>query len=48
MIAQRLRKEWKLDAAPIDSLVGIVEDKGGFVVEYPESGVPFDGMSGRC
>jgi Zn-dependent peptidase ImmA (M78 family) len=46
-IAQRLRKDWKLDAAPIGSLVGIVEDHGGFVVEYPESGIPFDGMSGR-
>jgi len=46
-IAQRLRKKWKLDDTPIDSLVEMVEDKGGFVVEYPEPGIQFDGLSGR-
>jgi len=48
VISQRLRKAWKLDDAPIDSLVEMVEDKGGFVVEYPESGIQFDGLSGRA
>lgn len=47
-VSQRLRKAWKLDDAPIDSLVEMVEDKGGFVVEYPEHGVQFDGLSGRA
>ena len=39
---------WRLDDAPIDSLVEAVEDKGGFVVEYPDTGVEFDGLSGRA
>ena len=46
--SQRLRRTWGLGDAPIDSLVEMVEDKGGFVVEYPEPGVQFDGMSGRA
>jgi Zn-dependent peptidase ImmA (M78 family)/transcriptional regulator with XRE-family HTH domain len=45
--SQRLRKSWGLGDAPIDSLVEMVEDKGGFVVQYRESGVEFDGLSGR-
>jgi Zn-dependent peptidase ImmA (M78 family)/transcriptional regulator with XRE-family HTH domain len=48
VVSQQLRKAWKLDDAPIDSLVEMVEDKGGFVVEYPEHGVQFDGLSGRA
>ena len=47
-VSQRLRKVWRLDDAPIDSLVEAVEDKGGFVVEYPDTGVEFDGLSGRA
>lgn len=46
-IAHQLRKTWRLDHAPIDSLVETVEDKGGFVVEYPQTGIKFDGLSGR-
>jgi Zn-dependent peptidase ImmA (M78 family)/transcriptional regulator with XRE-family HTH domain len=46
--SQKLRKAWALGDAPIDSLVEMVEDKGGFVVEYPESGTQFDGLSGRA
>ena len=45
-VSQRLRKAWRLGDAPIDSLVETVEDKGGFVVEYPDAGVRFDGLSG--
>ena len=48
VISQQLRKKWKLDDTPIDSLVEMVEDKGGFVVEYPEPGIQFDGLSGRA
>ncbi|MHB8974937.1 MAG: helix-turn-helix domain-containing protein [Pirellulaceae bacterium] len=44
--SQSLRKNWGLGNAPIDSLVEMVEDKGGFVVRYRESGVEFDGLSG--
>lgn len=47
-VSQQLRKAWKLGDAPIDSLVEMVEDKGGFVVEYPEQGAQFDGLSGRA
>ena len=47
-VSQRLRKAWRLGDAPIDSLVETVEDKGGFVVEYPDAGVRFDGLSGRA
>ena len=46
--SQKLRRTWGLGDAPIDSLVEMVEDKGGFVVEYPEPGVQFDGLSGRA
>ncbi len=46
--SQRLRKTWGLGDAPIDSLVEMVEDKGGFVVNFPEPGVQFDGLSGRA
>ncbi|MCX7426424.1 MAG: XRE family transcriptional regulator [Planctomycetia bacterium] len=46
--SQKLRSTWRMGDAPIDSLVEMVEDKGGFVVEYPEPGVQFDGMSGRA
>lgn len=42
-----LRKAWRLGDAPIDSLVEMVEAKGGFVVEFPEVGIRFDGLSGR-
>lgn len=47
VIARELRKAWGLDKAPIDSLVWIIEDKGGFVVEYPKPEIQFDGLSGR-
>ena len=47
-ISQGLRKAWGLGDAPINSLVEMVEDKGGFVVEYPEPGIRFDGLSGRA
>jgi len=46
--AQQLREKWKLDNSPIDSLVQMVEDKGGFVVECSEAGVQFDGLSGHA
>jgi Zn-dependent peptidase ImmA (M78 family)/transcriptional regulator with XRE-family HTH domain len=46
--SQKLREDWALGDAPIDSLVEMVEDKGGFVVEYLESGIQFDGLSGRA
>ena len=48
MVSQQLRKRWKLGDSPIDSVVEMVEDRGGFVVEYPEQGVQFDGLSGRA
>ncbi len=48
VVSQQLRKRWKLDDAPIDSVVEMIEDRGGFVVEYPEQGVQFDGLSGRA
>lgn len=48
VISQQLRKKWKLGDTPIDSLVEMVEYKGGFVVEYPEPGITFDGLSGRA
>lgn len=47
-VSQTLRKAWRLGDAPIDSLVEMVEDKGGFVVEHPEAGIQFDGLSGRA
>ncbi len=47
-VSQKLRKAWELGDSPIDSLVEMVEDKGGFVVEYSESGIQFDGLSGRA
>lgn len=47
-VSQQLRKAWKLHDAPMDSLVEMVEDKGGFVVEYPEPGIKFDGLSARA
>jgi len=47
-ISRQLRKKWKLGDTPIDSLVEMVEDKGGFVVEFPEPGIQFDGLSGRA
>ena len=46
--SQKLRKTWKLGDAPIDSLVEMVEDNGGFVVEYREPGIQFDGLSGKA
>ena len=46
--SQELRKAWELGDAPIDSLVETVEDKGGFVIEYPESGIQFDRLSGKA
>ncbi|MBN2023064.1 MAG: helix-turn-helix domain-containing protein [Pirellulales bacterium] len=46
--SRRLRGAWELGDAPIDSLVETVEDKGGFVVEYVESGIQFDGLSGKA
>jgi Zn-dependent peptidase ImmA (M78 family)/transcriptional regulator with XRE-family HTH domain len=46
--SRKLRRAWALGDAPIDSLVEMVEDKGGFVVEYPESGIQFDGLSGTA
>ncbi len=48
MASQELRKAWELGDAPIDSLVETVEDKGGFVIEYPESGIQFDRLSGKA
>ncbi len=45
--AARLREEWGLDDSPIDSLIEMVEDHGGFVVGFTNPGVKFDGLSGR-
>lgn len=46
--AQRLRAEWALGDGPIDSLTGVVEDRGGIVVAHPGIGTgrEFDGLAG--
>jgi len=45
--AMKLRKKWKLDDSPIDSIIKTVEDKGGYVVGVSTPGIKFDGLSGR-
>ena len=46
-VAHNLRKTWKLDSRPLDSLVQTSEDKGIVVVGWDRSD-RFDGLSGWC
>jgi len=41
-----LRKSWKLDDLPIESITEVVEDRGGIVIGYEDESDHFDGLSG--
>ena len=44
--AALLRKSWKLDNLPIESITEVVEDRGGIVIGYDDENAQFDGLSG--
>jgi len=44
--AAKLRNHWKLSDTPIESLTGIIEDRGGVVINYPYDNKNFQGLSG--
>ncbi len=46
LAAEKLRQEWRLGEAPIDSVMHTVEDHGVIVITHPMEGVRFDGLSG--
>ncbi len=45
-IADSLRKNWKLNFAPIDNMIQTIEDRGGVVMTYPAIAGRFDGLAG--
>jgi len=44
--AAELRRRWRLDDAPIESVTQVVEDHGGIVVEHSDPEKEFHGLSG--
>jgi len=45
-LADSVRKNWKLDLAPIDNMIQTIEDRGGIVVTHPGTAGKFDGLAG--
>lgn len=45
-IAESVRKHWKLNEAPLESVTQTIEDHGGIVVCSPDAPPDFDGLSG--
>ncbi len=45
-LADSLRKNWKLDLAPIDNMIQTIEDRGGIVVTHSATAGRFDGLAG--
>lgn len=44
--AEKLRSYWSLGDLPIESVAGVIEDRGGVVIKYPNSEENFHGLSG--
>ena len=44
--AAKLRNHWNLSDTAIESLTGIIEDRGGVVINYPYDNKDFQGFSG--
>ncbi len=45
-LAEKVRRSWKIDLLPIDSMIQTIEDHGGIVVTAPAEGIKFDGLAG--
>jgi Zn-dependent peptidase ImmA (M78 family) len=45
-LAEKVRKSWKLDVLPIDSMIQTIEDQGGIVATCRARDIKFDGLAG--